>query len=64
MDFEMFLDGFKPLMTESSFPSVSDNTPGFDFTAIEAFSNGETSQSIDHHKMAAELQAILSGCVV
>ena len=64
MDFEMFLDGFKPLMTESSFPSVSDSTPGFDFTAIEAFSNGETSQSIDHHKMAAELQAILSGCVV
>jgi len=64
MDFEKFLDGFKPLMTVGSFPSVPDHTPGFDFSTIEAFSNGEASQSIDHHKMAAELQAILSGCVV
>jgi len=64
IDFEKFLDGFKPLMTDGSFPSVSDHTPGFDFSAIEALSNGEAFQSIDHYKMAAELQAILSGCVV
>lgn len=64
MDFEKFLDGFKPLLTGGSLPNASDHAPGFDLSSIEAYSSGEASQSIDHHKMAADLQAILSGCVV
>ncbi|KAJ3569592.1 hypothetical protein NP233_g4943 [Leucocoprinus birnbaumii] len=62
LDFEAFFEGFKALEGAPS------ETPGqssdFDLSAIEGLSDGQTLESIDHHKMAADLQAILSGCVV
>lgn len=64
IDFEKFLEGFKPFVPEGTHSGAPDQTPSFDFSAIEGLSNGEVDQSVDHHKIAADLQAILSGCVV
>ncbi|KAF9453971.1 hypothetical protein P691DRAFT_811749 [Macrolepiota fuliginosa MF-IS2] len=65
MDLHGFLETLRPMIHHASLPDAADQEPTFDLSSLDGFKDVDLPpQPIDHAKLAADLQAILSGCVV
>ncbi|KXN87361.1 hypothetical protein AN958_08913 [Leucoagaricus sp. SymC.cos] len=65
LDFNGFLETLKSLNPDGTLPDISDLTSGFELSAVDGSSNGgPPAQPMDHFKLAADLQAMFSGCLV
>lgn len=65
MDLNGFLETFKPMIQDGSVPKPAEQEPTFDLSSMDSLEEaGSPSQTVDHTKLAADLQALFSGCLV
>lgn len=65
MDLKGFWEVFKQPNQDGTTPVDAEPIAAFDLSALEGLTNPDIPlQAVDHKKLAADLQALLSGCVV
>ncbi|EKM80748.1 hypothetical protein AGABI1DRAFT_126795 [Agaricus bisporus var. burnettii JB137-S8] len=65
MDLKGFWDAFKAAALDGPVPDTTEQTAAFDLSTLESFPDSDaTLQPVDHKKLAADLQALFSGCLV